>query len=511
MVTCLHPQRVYNKYLGTYLSVPCGHCESCLQLKQGQWSNRCFCESKVHSYCYFVTLTYMDEFLPVVDLSALVTDGDFVPSKTFYQSVEQSREYIQKCNYLIPCCSTSDIQRFFKRFRINLIRFYNVPKEQATIRYFCAFEYGPTTYRPHYHCLVWFDSPAIAQHIEECVFKSWKCKCPHKSLSSFLERNCVQRVFTGAESYVSGYVNSSVGLPPLLNEPPFRVKHLQSKSPSIGHGYFSKEQYESCFFGDSCEITFAKPKSFDVICSSLWRSVESRLFPKCPRFSVLLPYDRKQLYIFPTTALWKSFTSSDSLRLFLSDVRTKNTYYAILFRSVLDISGFAESDLSRYFTDVTLSSAVSRLYGFFKRVERVAAYFNVSVAFAYERIADYYTRKDYLSLYSQLEWQENYLAERDNPCHGLRYLPFLIDWQFYGNKRSLSYRAYQTILASYDLADVDCLDYLPFYNDFYRQRKGMVVSRFNEHSKSRKRKDYVANHPEFGDMYSNFKFMALTL
>lgn len=93
------------------LELPCGRCIGCRLGRAQAWAIRCKHESMLHRENTFITLTYADEHVP--------PDG--------------SLRY-------------RDFQLFMKRLR----RKYS----NAAIRFFCAGEYGDTTYRPHYHALL---------------------------------------------------------------------------------------------------------------------------------------------------------------------------------------------------------------------------------------------------------------------------------------------------------------------------------------------------------------------
>lgn len=122
------------------LDVPCGHCEECKKRKRTDWFVRTYYHFmyvvlQCLGSCLYVTLTYDNEHLPHITLS----DGTKV-----------------------PCFSSLDIQRFFKRLRINLSRHHNI----TDISYFLSSEYGGTTHRPHYHFLLFVHcgcNPAIVR------------------------------------------------------------------------------------------------------------------------------------------------------------------------------------------------------------------------------------------------------------------------------------------------------------------------------------------------------------
>lgn len=103
---------VFNRgagYVDQPVTLPCGKCIGCRISHSRSWALRCVHESKDHLVNSFLTLTYSDENLP--PFNTLVLD---------------------------------DLQRFFKRLRAKGVKF----------RYFACGEYGDSTFRPHYHVLL---------------------------------------------------------------------------------------------------------------------------------------------------------------------------------------------------------------------------------------------------------------------------------------------------------------------------------------------------------------------
>lgn len=92
-----------------YLTVPCGQCIGCRLERSRQWAIRCVHEGQMHVDNCFITLTYSDDNLP--------------PGGTLVKA---------------------DYQKFMKRLR----------KKVGTMRFFHCGEYGETTFRPHYHAIL---------------------------------------------------------------------------------------------------------------------------------------------------------------------------------------------------------------------------------------------------------------------------------------------------------------------------------------------------------------------
>lgn len=95
------------------IEVPCGRCIGCRLDHAKMWADRCMLELQDHDESYFVTLTYDDEHVKLVD--------------GVYATLDKR-----------------DLQNFFKRLR----------KSGQKVRYFACGEYGDKTFRPHYHAII---------------------------------------------------------------------------------------------------------------------------------------------------------------------------------------------------------------------------------------------------------------------------------------------------------------------------------------------------------------------
>ncbi len=98
--------------------VPCGSCIACRLNKASDWAARMILELDVAGSALFLTLTYDDEHLPVVE-----SDGE-----------------------LLGSLRKADCQLFLKRLRKRF--------SDLKIRYYISGEYGGRTHRPHYHAIV---------------------------------------------------------------------------------------------------------------------------------------------------------------------------------------------------------------------------------------------------------------------------------------------------------------------------------------------------------------------
>ena len=132
---------------------------------------------------------------------------------------ENTEEVLEGDNR-IPYCNTSDCQLFLKRLRFAVNKKYN---EQ--IRFYAVSEYGPRTYRPHWHLLLFFNSDELTEVISQYVSESWS----YGSTSCDLSRG-------GSASYVASYVNSSCCLPSLyVQHKEIRPRSLHSKGYGVNN------------------------------------------------------------------------------------------------------------------------------------------------------------------------------------------------------------------------------------------------------------------------------------
>lgn len=164
-MNCLRPYSVRNPYFSElarnlgysdtnferfqYINVPCGSCPMCRKERAREWKLRLVHESQYHELFQFVTLTYDDDHL---SSSSLVK---------------------------------SDLQKFFKRLRKITGR---------SFKYFACGEYGPKTWRPHFHFIIFdFFSNDVYERCWSLGFVKVGNKCSDEAIS-----------------YVAGYVDKKV-------------------------------------------------------------------------------------------------------------------------------------------------------------------------------------------------------------------------------------------------------------------------------------------------------------
>lgn len=107
------------------ITIPCGKCIGCRLDYSREWANRCLMEISTSKFpCWFLTLTYDDDHLPIGDNA-------------------------------FPTLVKEHASAFIKRLR----RLYDYNYDHDGVRFFLCGEYGEKYCRPHYHVIV-FNMPA---------------------------------------------------------------------------------------------------------------------------------------------------------------------------------------------------------------------------------------------------------------------------------------------------------------------------------------------------------------
>ena len=92
---CLRPRRVVNPYTTDVLFVPCGKCAACTVRKSNVSTAYVQNMASHFKFCYFVTLTYADAFLPMVDVCAIERVGN---------------RYLEYADTLLPSSDPRDLK-----------------------------------------------------------------------------------------------------------------------------------------------------------------------------------------------------------------------------------------------------------------------------------------------------------------------------------------------------------------------------------------------------------------
>lgn len=334
---CMHPKLIHNKHTDEDMFVSCGECVACVNQKANVQAMRVKSEILSHKYSVFFTLTYSNEFLPRFEC---ISDKNGIPQ---FRPIGRCEYMFDSCplNYEIKnsngllrfgddvelppiqgesgslqygVCCKKDVQNFLKRLRKLIYKeiISDEKSETTSIRYYVASEYGPKTFRPHYHGIIFFDNAALATKISDYIVSAWSYrKRVVGKRNSFetrpyadvrLTQEYVQMCDERTSFYVARYVAGNLDIPPILRERSSKPFHLGSKSPVIGSYKASRteilEMVHRGTYRIGREVYNEQLAQFEHVDISLSSDVCRSIFRKCKGFSNLSFAQKYKLYSF---------------------------------------------------------------------------------------------------------------------------------------------------------------------------------------------------------------------
>lgn len=347
---------------GETIYVNCGRCPDCIAKRSRYLENLCKQQAVNSTFVYFVTLTYDEANVPKLQLfefnDELQPDGTYSkyivgrdltsrPLKTKikhfsdYKTIklllkntsfndENFNDFYIKANtakdgtrldaaYPYPVLRyirNSDVTNFIKRLRFSISQICDDP-----ISYFACSEYGPQSFRPHFHVLLYFSSRTIAENIKELCAKSWRLG----TVDSSFARNGQQ-----CANYCASYLNSFTSLPIYLCSDDIKPKSFHSRyfgslvSPQV-RDYFYEDVRRS--FTPTALNTSAGIIDFVPTSQAL-----GRIFPRCYNYEQQDKSDRLKLYTSFNyfSNIYKTSKCSDLTRFILIDSEKYLSFLSLL-------------------------------------------------------------------------------------------------------------------------------------------------------------------------------------
>lgn len=381
--SCLNPKLIYNKYTDTKMYVPCRKCFRCRDTYSSMWSRRIENKCKQHRYSLFVTLTYDNDHLPLFEplimddgthdvwfSNRLSESGKFLPSSICRPLPPQKMDG-EVC-FAYPC--KKDVQDWFKRLRSTIDYQLNKNKtNEFRIRYFICSEYGPRTFRPHYHALLWYDNEELQRNISRLIRETWQNG-----------NTVVSLVNNSASQYVAKYVNGDTRLPSFLRTEFTSTFHLASKHPYIGYCSSDEEALRDNVLNGTYgqNILNRDNGTFEFVPTA--RNLENRLLPKCKGYRTISHSERVRIYAVAY------------------DFKQQGIDYRGLLPFEFKSSCYPSTDI--HATLVCLDWC-----------ER----YHFTPEIFVTLLEEYYYRKDMYLLRTQYEYQEAYINQMNMPLHHL--------------------------------------------------------------------------------------------
>lgn len=465
MFSCLSPITIKQSF-GRSVTVGCGQCAACHNLKGSKLFQLLEEESRRHKYTEFITLTYRDADIPLASFTDMLGDNKryvFCETdrlKKYYQSdvisVEPINDYVNfdydfyatrfklPDEYIrqqfIPYADLHDVQNFLKRYRKRItLHIDKYEAEPTKIRYYYVSEYGPQSFRPHFHLLVFHDSEKLRKLSGTFVSESWK-----------FGRIDAQLATGKATSYVSKYVLGSSNVSKLHNMSCFKPRQRHSRY--FGETVVPQDIQEKPYDKGFKQITRQVFRATDGLFVAPPSSYIARHYPKCPRYSL---FDARQLfraYTFYIRA-FKRFRGFDRPRLNLTKLVRLIALYDTPIRK----------DLYELYGKISHESIFGILLSgrtFYNNCVKYSVNPRDMVRYIY----NFYKDKDYELLKSQYEQQQKFVDQ-----YGVGRIRFLVN--MYDN-----FHASHTLHTNRRLSDIE-----HNLRDYYFLT-GLGFSPFMEHS-----------------------------
>lgn len=408
---CEYPIVVRNKYTHELLSVPCGKCHACRVRKVLRNVPDIINESYAHKYTIFFTLTYSNKFLPKINVLRYESPTD---NQSFKNLCLLSKDYLEMCDFNLPVCSSSDVQRFVKRLRQHISRSLS---PEINFRYIISYDFGSTGFRPHYHGALFFNSDLLHENISDFISRSWSVYDRQRGVYEPIGRIDVQDAFNCAK-YIASYVQAIPDLPLIYTHRDFRARALHSSSPSFGSCRVTLESPEKILRSGSTTITV-----YDVT-TSTWKTQ---------------PLSRSDLYrLFPTIPTFGRINKNERLSIYRKFRKLSGFSRYERFELIHRFCSF-DSFLNDYLTlgqKLSADQLLSKIDHVFYTVERL--YFNAdtygySISDYDNLIADFYSKRKELSLHFHFNYEKFYSQSYPQDI-----VDSIIDPLSVGNHRGLS-------------------------------------------------------------------------
>lgn len=293
---CLNPSIVWNPYQADFVLAECRKCVACRNRRAERLARLLDMECKQHPYCIFFTLTYRNADIPLLELHEddkgqwyessrdnIILDDVHKVDAPFIRKKKGKHSF----EYLygkIGVVNVRDIQLFNKRLRKYIsTHFEDVPEEKRRYRYFIAAEYGPDSFRPHYHGILFVDEKKIADALlskryskvdgqpENIIHKTWKMCSLDRIKPSIIKGS--------ASRYVTSYFDSFSSLPEVLSVKPFRPFYLCSRKPFIGFSQVDESEWLGRLMSGDTKDVYTDPKTLASSYVPLSLSVLAHFFP----------------------------------------------------------------------------------------------------------------------------------------------------------------------------------------------------------------------------------------
>lgn len=453
---CLSPIMIRQRD-GSFHRVPCGKCDSCINLKGFSRVQRLEVELRDWPFQYFFTLTYDNNSVPRfepygpllvhnLDLSTKIGSNVFVRFSEVADTYVYS--YLEEFGF-VPALSHRDLSAF-----VSFLKSYFYGKNTPFFYFICG-EYGSTTFRPHYHGLIGLRS-AVPDSFASVLADNWSTRLRGEQRQSYkLGFIDFQSCGRSSRKYVAQYLNSVSHLPALCR---VGVRPFSVSSQCYGFGNISRSSLQQVIERPTSKLYSISFKDWSTsACSVFPRHLKDRYFPR-PAFFGSIPN-------YVLVSLLSIVFASDSAEHF----RWQIGIYVSLRPAFMYIS-----DYFREF-DKNFDDRLTRFYYLGRKIMRLCVFHRFTISQYLDYIGLFYSSLELhkLSLFYQFQQQ---LAV--DPYFDIRFLNCLYE-------HSSSAAAYPCDNVDYYRQASNC----PQYNSFASLMRKIIL----DSSKTKKRNSALAS------------------
>lgn len=315
---CLNPLKITKKD-GSSITVPCRCCSYCRLHSSFIVSQLGSLEASECNHILFVTLTYNNQSIPKLNFqwhnpdlfSSEINDDTIFNLQLFDENTGEivddlcckkntidyaekvSRLYVSRFpkyfkNSQIPVIKQSHIRDFIKRVNSRCFRKF---KQRSLFRYLYCSEYGPRTYRPHYHILFFCKSEAVRHFIYQSLYPSLFSK----SRSPWLFGRVNAKYYSGHGcEYLTSYCQGFNAISAITSRSSVRSRCRHSQK--LGFGALFKKFRILDFPSNYVQYHFEIDGKAKILCPS--SGFENTFYPRCRNFGFLPLTEQYKYYTF---------------------------------------------------------------------------------------------------------------------------------------------------------------------------------------------------------------------
>lgn len=279
---CLYPRRVYLSRFKRTVTVPCGKCIDCARIQQRNLSIRLNEEFNSDStkIAFFSTFTYSDDNVPFSTYEN--NNGDEVTSMVL---------------------NRRDFQLFLKRLR-KYFSDHNFP----SFRVFYCGEYGPKTFRPHYHAIFFFSCDFSVYRFRLLLNRFWR-------FGYTLSKECDK----GTSMYVGKYLNAS-NYDERFNGMPRCFKPFKQSPKHLGFSFLTQNRI------DYYVELFKESRYKDIVYTLSTKSGIYRFPLPSPFFKAIFSKDQQDMYFNYNFERYQSKIKSRNEAIKSASIRDRDEY-----------------------------------------------------------------------------------------------------------------------------------------------------------------------------------------